>query len=46
MKEPLIEIKNASEGTVLALLKLGLLYIGEDNRLHVIEKIPTAPTKA
>lgn len=45
MKE-IVEIKRASEGTVLALLKLGILYIGEDNQLHVIEKIPTAPTKA
>lgn len=42
------ELKRASEGTILALLKLGILYVGDDCQLHVVEnkKIPTAPTKA
>ena len=42
-------IPRASEETINNLIKSGVLYIGKDNQLHVIdakENIPTEPTKA
>lgn len=41
------DITRADESTIKALLDAGLIYIGEDNELHVREQknIPTPPTK-
>lgn len=40
------EIPRVNERVVNALLELGILYVGEDNQLHAIEKISTEPTTA
>lgn len=40
------EIPRVNERVVNALLEIGVLYVGEDNQLHVIEKISTEPTTA
>ena len=40
------EIPMVNELVTEKLLEVGILYIGEDNQLHVIEKIPTTPTTA
>ena len=46
MERPMIEIKRASEKTIKALIEKGIIYIGNDNQLHVNEFIPMQPTKA
>lgn len=33
----IIRISRASEKTILSLMKAGILYIGEDNKIHVKE---------
>ena len=38
MKNPIIEIQRASEQTVKALIDAGILYVGEDNQIHVTER--------
>lgn len=39
MKEPIIKIPNASEATIERLIDLGILYIGEDDELHVVDRV-------
>lgn len=41
------DIPRVDVGIKQALLDAGLIYIGEDNQLHVVERknIPTPPTK-
>ena len=46
MERPMIEIKRASEKTIKTLIEKGIIYIGNDNQLHVNEFIPMQPTKA
>ena len=46
MERPMIEVKRASEKTIKALIEKGIIYIGNDNQLHVKEIIPMQPTKA
>ena len=41
MERPMIEIKRASESTIKALIDKGIIYIGNDDKLHVNEFIPT-----
>ena len=40
MERPMIEIKRASEKTIKSLIEKGIIYIGNDNQLHVNEFIP------
>lgn len=42
------EIPRANPRLVQLLIDAGLLFVGEDNQLHVVENknIPTPPTKA
>ena len=40
------EIPRVNELVVEKLIEIGVLCIGEDNQLHVNEKIPTEPTTA
>ena len=42
------EIPRVKEGIMQDLLDSGLIYLGEDNELHIREQknIPTPPTKA
>jgi hypothetical protein len=37
MKRQIINIERASEETINQLLKLGILYVGEDNQIHVAD---------
>lgn len=46
MERPMIEIRRANERTIKTLIDMGIIYIGNDNQLHVNEIIPTQPTKA
>lgn len=46
MERPMIEIPRASEKTIKTLIDMGIIYIGNDNQLHVNEFIPMQPTKA
>lgn len=46
MNKPLIKIKKAKRKTVRALIGSGILYMGDDGKLHVTVNIPTQPTKA
>ena len=39
-------VPRASEETINALIQLGVLFIGEDNELHVNENIPTQTAKS
>lgn len=39
MKEPIISIPNASEAIINKLIDLGILYVGNDNELHVVDNI-------
>lgn len=39
------EIPKVNEKVTEKLLELGIIYVGEDNQLHVTEKIPTTPRK-
>lgn len=39
MKKQIISIERANESTIMALIKLGILYIGNDNQIHVVEKM-------
>ena len=44
-----LDVPKASEATIQKLIDCGVLYVGEDNQLHVIDvnkKAPTQPTKA
>ena len=34
---PIIKIERADEKTIEQLLKLGVIYIGEDNQIHVTD---------
>ncbi len=38
MKNPIIEIQRASESTIKYLLEVGILYVGDDNQIHVTER--------
>lgn len=38
LKTQIIPIVKASEITIAKLLDAGILYIGEDNMIHVVEK--------
>lgn len=38
MKNPIIKIQRASEETIKYLIEVGILYVGEDNQLHVKER--------
>lgn len=33
------EIPRASEALIESLIKIGIIYVGEDNQLHVIERM-------
>jgi hypothetical protein len=33
------EIPRASEALIESLIKIGIIYVGEDDQLHVIERI-------
>ena len=46
MERPMIEVNRASEKTIKSLIEKGIIYIGNDNQLHVNEFIPKRPTKA
>ena len=46
MERPMIEIRRANERTIKTLIDMGIIYIGNDNQLHVNEFIPKRPTKA
>lgn len=35
------EIPRASEALIESLIKIGIIYVGEDDQLHVIEKKET-----
>lgn len=37
MKKTIIEIKRADEKVIKKLIEIGVIYIGEDNQLHVSE---------
>ena len=42
MKRPIINIERVKESDILALMKMGIIYIGEDKQLHVAGKTSTA----
>lgn len=42
MKRPIINIERAKESDILTLMKMGIIYIGEDKQLHVVDKTSTA----
>lgn len=37
MEKPIVTIDRANEMIVKNLIEMGIIYIGEDNQLHVIE---------
>ena len=41
MERPMIEIRRAKEETINKLIDMGIIYIGNDDKLHVNEFIPT-----
>lgn len=43
MKKQIVPIKRASRELIESLIKIGVIYVGEDNQLHVVEKNPTQP---
>lgn len=43
MKPFEIEIPRVSQAELEALIKLGIIYIGDDDQIHVKENIPTTP---
>ena len=46
MNKPLIKIKKAKRKTVRALIGSGILYIGDDGKLHVTVNTTAQETKA